>query len=69
MNLSNEHSHAAPTQLSRGVAERKQQLIHRLWTMGYTEDRVGKKSEDMTLTELEQIHINLNCQKAKELEL
>ncbi|UOQ43376.1 hypothetical protein MUN89_15810 [Halobacillus salinarum] len=55
-----------PTKLSKGVKERKNYLVHKLWTMGYTQDRVGKPTENMTLTELEQIHINLQCQKARE---
>ncbi|RWZ59870.1 hypothetical protein EQV77_00810 [Halobacillus fulvus] len=53
------------THLSRGVQERRQHLIFKLRVMGYTQDRVGKQTEDMTLTELEQIHINLQCQKAR----
>ncbi|MCA1021813.1 hypothetical protein [Halobacillus litoralis] len=57
----------SPTQLSEGVEERRNHLIHKLWTMGYSKDRVGKRKEDMTLTELEQININLECQKAREL--
>ena len=57
----------SPTQLSNGVEERRNHLIHKLWTMGYTEDRVGKQTKNMTLTELEQININLECQKAREL--
>ncbi|WP_281659107.1 Fur-regulated basic protein FbpA [Halobacillus sp. Cin3] len=57
----------SPTRLSSGVEERRNHLIHKLWIMGYTEDRVGKKTEDMTLTELEQININLKCQKAREM--
>ena len=56
-----------PTQLSQGVQERRLYLIDKLWVMDYTEDRVGKQVEDMTLTELEQIHINLECRKAREL--
>lgn len=58
----------SPTRLSEGVQERRQQLIHKLWTMGYSEDRVGKLTEEMTLTELEQIHINLRCQVARGME-
>lgn len=58
----------AKTYLSKGVEERRQVLIHKLWILGYVEDRVGKQAEDMTLTELEQIHINLECQKARRLE-
>ncbi|MBN8236853.1 hypothetical protein JF544_16465 [Halobacillus kuroshimensis] len=57
----------SPTRLSRGVEERRHYLIHRLWTMEYYEDRVGKKTEDMTLSELEQVHINLKCRKARGL--
>ena len=56
-----------PTMLSQGVEERRRYLIHKLWVMNYTKDRVGKQTEDMTLTELEQIHINLECRKAREL--
>ncbi|WP_093044372.1 hypothetical protein [Thalassobacillus cyri] len=58
----------APTRLRVGVEERRKYLIHQLWKEDYTEDPVGKKTEDMTLTELEQIHINVKCQKARELE-
>ncbi|MYL50276.1 hypothetical protein GLV98_12330 [Halobacillus litoralis] len=61
-------SKTAPTQLSRGVEERRNHLIHKLWTMGYSKDRVGKRTEEMTLTELEQIHINLRCQVARRVE-
>ena len=57
----------SPTKLSQAVQERRQHLIHRLWILDYSEDRVGKKTEDMTLTELEQININLECRKAREL--
>ncbi|WP_079480589.1 hypothetical protein [Halobacillus salinus] len=53
------------TKLSQAVNERRSHLIHRLWIMDYTEDRVGKSTEEMTLTELEQIHINLQCQKTR----
>ncbi|WP_062513975.1 hypothetical protein [Halobacillus sp. KGW1] len=56
-----------PTRLSAGVEERRRQLIHKLWIMGYTEDRVGKRTQEMTLTELEQININMECRKAREL--
>ncbi|RWZ55110.1 hypothetical protein EQV77_10685 [Halobacillus fulvus] len=48
-----------PTRLSRGVESRKYELINRLKELGYTEDQVGKKTDQMTLTELEQIHLNL----------
>lgn len=58
----------SPTRLSVGVEERRNHLIQKLLTMGYTEDRVGKQTEDMTLTELEQIHINLRCQVARRME-
>ncbi|QAS52402.1 Fur-regulated basic protein FbpA [Halobacillus litoralis] len=58
----------SPTRLSEGVEERRNHLIHKLWTMGYTEDCVGKRTDDMTLTELEQIHINLRCQIARRME-
>ena len=54
-----------PTHLSQGVEERRAYLVHQLWLLNYTEDRVGKKAEDMTLTELEQIHINLKCQQLR----
>ncbi|WP_181350502.1 hypothetical protein [Thalassobacillus sp. CUG 92003] len=55
-----------PTRLRTSVHERKQYLVHQLWKLGYTQDRIGKKTEDMTLTELEQVHINVKCQKARE---
>ncbi|RDY70297.1 hypothetical protein DXT76_13560 [Halobacillus trueperi] len=58
----------SPTRLAEGVEERRSHLIHKLWTMGYTKDRVGKRTEDMTLTELEQIHINLRCQVARRMD-
>ncbi|QAS52830.1 hypothetical protein [Halobacillus litoralis] len=59
----------SPTRLTAGVEERRQHLIHKLWTMGYSEDRVGKQTEDMTLTELEQIHINLKCKFSSQMEV
>ncbi|MBA2174456.1 hypothetical protein H0266_05990 [Halobacillus locisalis] len=51
-----------PTYLSRGVEHRRYSLINKLELIGYTKDRVGKQTKDMTLTELEQIYINLQGQ-------
>ncbi|WP_163526642.1 Fur-regulated basic protein FbpA [Halobacillus ihumii] len=50
--------------LSRAVDERKNYLIQELAEKGYVEDFLGKKTEDMTLTELEEIHINIRCKEA-----
>jgi len=47
-------------QLRRAVEDRKNYLIHRLWKMGYGETPDGKRTEELTLTELEQIHINVS---------
>lgn len=47
------------TNLSRAVEYNKSYLIRELEALGYTEDLFGKTTREMTLTELEQIHINL----------
>lgn len=51
-------------QLRRAVDERKNYLIHRLWKMGYERTPDGIETENLTLTELEQIHINVECRVA-----
>ncbi|MCA0983762.1 hypothetical protein LCL89_06785 [Halobacillus yeomjeoni] len=56
-----------PTYLSRGVENRRSHLINKLKDMGYTQDRVGKRTSDMTLTELEQIFINVEYQYKEEI--
>lgn len=52
-------------QLRRAVEERRQFLIHRLWKMGYEKTGDGIETEDLTLSELEQIYINVECRLAK----
>jgi len=51
-------------QLRRAVEERRQYLISRLAKLGYKVTGDGKYTEDLTLTELEQIHINVECRIA-----
>ncbi|TGB05178.1 hypothetical protein [Halobacillus salinus] len=53
----------AATNLTRGVESRRYTLVMKLEALGYTEDRVGKQTKDMTLTELEQIYINVREQR------
>ncbi|MCA0969555.1 hypothetical protein LCM20_02980 [Halobacillus litoralis] len=48
--------------LRQGVENRRFSLVTKLEAMGYTEDRLGKKTTEMTLTELEQIYINVSAQ-------
>jgi len=51
-------------QLRRAVDERRHFLIHRLSKMGYERTPDGIETEKLTLTELEQIHINVECRIA-----
>lgn len=43
-------------------------LIDQLRDLGYTEDTFGKRTDEMTLPELQQIFINLEYQKSTVLE-
>ncbi|KHE66854.1 hypothetical protein [Halobacillus sp. BBL2006] len=47
------------TSVNSGVENQKSYLVNKLRDLGYTVDRVGKRTRDMTLPELEQIYINL----------
>ncbi len=51
-------------QLRRAVEERRQYLISRLAKVGYKVTGDGKYTENLTLTELEQIHLNVECRLA-----
>jgi len=53
--------------LRKAVEDRRKYLIHQLWKMGYNKTSDGTDTENLTLTELEQIHINVKCKRAKEL--
>ncbi len=50
--------------LRRAVEERRQYLINKLDKKGYRVTGDGKHTEELTLTELEQIHINVECRLA-----
>ncbi|WP_343839675.1 Fur-regulated basic protein FbpA [Salinibacillus aidingensis] len=51
------------------MEERRQYLIYELWKHGYetTPEPDGIETKDLTLTELEQIHINVKCKIGKEM--
>lgn len=46
----------------RAINDRRTLLINELYKLGYTSN--GKPIEEMTLVELEQIHINEKCRAA-----
>lgn len=48
----------------RSVSERKTYLINQLYKLGVYQTRVGKNIEDVSLSDLEQIHINEKCRAA-----
>ncbi|WP_062512972.1 hypothetical protein [Halobacillus sp. KGW1] len=51
--------------LSHGTGGKRYVLIDRLKYYGYTEDPLGKRTEEMTLPELEQTFINLEYKREK----
>jgi hypothetical protein len=53
--------------LKQKVEERRRYLIHQLWKHGYDQTPDGIKTEDLSLGDLEQIHINVKCRIAREM--
>lgn len=46
-----------------GICQNRYFLIDQLRDLGYTEDSFGKRTDEMTLPELQQIYINLEYQR------
>lgn len=59
-------THVPVNHLRKAVQDRKGYLINELLRYGY-EPKSGETIENMTLSDLEQIHINVKCQFGKEL--
>jgi hypothetical protein len=57
----------ANNQLRRAVEDRKEFLKSELMKYGYFKTPDGKQLYELTLTELEQIHINVKCQFGREI--
>jgi hypothetical protein len=51
-----------------GIYQERYFLIDQLRDLGYTEDSFGKRTDEMTLPELQQIYINLEYQRETALE-
>ncbi len=55
-------------QLRKGIEQRRQYLINKLLDFDYEKTGDGLLIQNLTLTELEQIHLNVKCRIARGLQ-
>ncbi|MGG3798010.1 Fur-regulated basic protein FbpA [Metabacillus fastidiosus] len=54
-------------QLRKAVEKRKRVLINKLLKLKYFKSTDGKQLHELTLTDLEVIHINLQCERGRKM--